>query len=167
MRAPSLALLLLFACSSAPTKPANPIPPAPPAPPTPEVTPPPAGPPEPVAAPILKKERLAADTPKTTVAGNTFIAPAGWSIWVQGPATILETPEGDSSLALVDVKAKDADEALDLAWKAYKPDHKWPIEVKLPSPDKDGWTHIMQYGYTVPPNEKRIVGAAVRFANDT
>ena len=39
-------------------------------------------------------ERIPADTPKTTVAGNTFVAPAGWSLLVRGPATILEAPEG-------------------------------------------------------------------------
>ena len=33
-------------------------------------------------------ERLAADTPKATVSGNTFIVPAGWSISLRGPATI-------------------------------------------------------------------------------
>jgi len=161
MRAPRVALLLLVACSSAPTKPTQPAPPAPPA----LDTPPPPAPAAPAPAPVAR-ERLTADTPKTTVAGNTFVAPAGWSLYVQGAATILEAPEGDTHVAIVDVKAKDADEALELGWKAYKPDHKWPIEVKLPSPDKDGWTKITQYGYTVSPNEKRLVGAGVRFAND-
>ncbi len=56
-------------------------------------------------------ERIAADTPKTTVAGNTFVAPAGWSLLVRGPATILEAPEGGSFIALVDVAAKDAKDA--------------------------------------------------------
>jgi CubicO group peptidase (beta-lactamase class C family) len=126
------------------------------------------GAPAPAPAPApAAKERLAADTPRTTVAGNTFIAPAGWSIYVQGTATILETPEGDSHIVLIDVKAKDADEAIELAWKAYKPDHKWPVEVRLPAPDRDGWTRITQYGYTTSPNEKRIVAAGALFANDT
>ena len=40
------------------------------------------------------KERLSADTPKTTALGNTFIAPAGWSVSARGPATIVEAPEG-------------------------------------------------------------------------
>ena len=35
-----------------------------------------------------------ADTPKTTVMGNTFIAPKDWTVTVKGPATILEAPEG-------------------------------------------------------------------------
>ena len=67
------------------------------------------------------KVRLAADTPKTTALGNTFIAPAGWSISTQGPATILEAPEGDSRIVLVDVRAKDADAAVAAGWAAYKP----------------------------------------------
>src|SRR5688572_31199592 len=68
-------------------------------------------------------ERIAADTPKTTVAGNTFTAPAGWSLAVRGPATILEAPEGGSFVVLVDVPAKDAanaEAALAAAWAAYK-----------------------------------------------
>jgi len=56
-------------------------------------------------------ERLSADSPKTTVLGNSFVAPKDWSIRVQGPATILAAPEGDSWVALVDVEAKDQDEA--------------------------------------------------------
>jgi hypothetical protein len=51
-------------------------------------------------------EQLTADTPKTTVMGNAFVAPKDWSVRVQGPATIVEAPEGDSSVALVDVAAK-------------------------------------------------------------
>ena len=74
-------------------------------------------------------ERLSADTPKTTVQGNSFVAPKDWSIRVQGPATILAAPEGDSWVALIDVQAKDQEEALALAWKAYKPDAKWPVKV--------------------------------------
>ena len=84
------------------------------------------------AAAALAQERIAADTPKTTVAGNTFVAPAGWSLVVRGPATILEAPEGGSFIALVDVPAKDAttaDAAVAAAWAAYKPDAKWPLKV--------------------------------------
>jgi CubicO group peptidase (beta-lactamase class C family) len=169
MRVPRVALLALFACSSAPKKsepPTQPVtqPAPPPAPDPAAVTGAPAAPAVPAAT---AKERLAADTPRTTVAGNTFIAPAGWSISVRGTATILEAPEGDSHVALVDVNAKDAEEAIELAWKAYKPDRKWPVEVKLPSPDRDGWSQIVQYGYQTSPNEKRNVGAAARFANGT
>ncbi|HET8644804.1 MAG TPA: serine hydrolase domain-containing protein [Vicinamibacteria bacterium] len=115
-------------------------------------------------------ERFTADTPRTTVAGNTFVAPAGWSLVVRGPATILEPPEGGSSIVLVDVPVKqaaDADAALAAAWAAYKPDAKWPLKVTTPIADKDGWTDRKSYSYQTSPNEKRGVGADVRKANDT
>jgi len=123
-------------------------------------------PPAAAAAP----ERLATDTPKTTVTGNTFVAPAGWSLEVRGPATILEAPEGGSFVVLVDVAAADAagdDAAVAAAWASYKPDGKWPLKVTAPIADKDGWTRRKGYTYQTSPNEKREVGADVRWANDS
>jgi CubicO group peptidase (beta-lactamase class C family) len=110
-------------------------------------------------------ERLAADTPKTTVLGNTFIAPAGWTVKVRGPATILAAPEGDSWIALVDVTANDAAGAVSAAWTAYKPDAKWPLKVTIGVPDQDGWSKGLAYEYQTSPNEKRRVTAQARFAN--
>jgi CubicO group peptidase (beta-lactamase class C family) len=112
-------------------------------------------------------ETLAADTPRTTVTGNRFIAPAGWSIEVRGPATILTAPEGGSHIALVDVAAKDADAAVAAAWAAYRPDAKWPLKVTNDFPDRDGWSGIRDYSYQTSPNEKRGVGANARRAGDT
>jgi CubicO group peptidase (beta-lactamase class C family) len=107
-------------------------------------------------------ERLSADTPKATVAGNTFIAPAEWTVSVKGPATILEPPEGGSAIALVDVTAADADAAVAAAWKAYKPDAKWPLKVANDQPDKNGWSKQRVYEYQTSPNEKRDVIAIAR-----
>ncbi len=109
-------------------------------------------------------ERVAADTPKTTVMGNTFIAPKDWTVTVKGAATILEAPEGGSWLALVDVTAKDDDEALAEAWKAYKPEAKWPVKVSNDLPDRDGWSKRRSYEYLTSPNEKRSVGALVEYS---
>jgi CubicO group peptidase (beta-lactamase class C family) len=111
------------------------------------------------------KERLSADTSKTTVLGNTFIAPAGWSVSVRGPATIVEAPEGDSRIVLVDVRAKDADAAVAAAWAAYQPP-KWPLKVATDVPDKDGWSKQRNYSYQTSPNERRDVGVGAQFAND-
>ena len=109
--------------------------------------------------------RLSADTPGKTTAGNTFIAPGGWSIAVRGPATILEPPEGGSAIALVDVRAPSADSAVAAAWQTYKPDAAWPLKVVNPKPDKDGWTGRANYSYQTSPNEKRDVGVDVQRAN--
>jgi len=110
---------------------------------------------------------LAADTPRTTVEGNKFTAPAGWRVAVRGPATILEPPEGNSRIALVDVHAKDADSAVAEAWAAYGVKPKWPLKVANDFPDKDGWSNIRDYTYQTSPNEKRDVGANARRRGET
>src|SRR5215831_19421141 len=110
-------------------------------------------------------ERMAADTPKTTVLGNTFIAPEGWTVSVKGAATILAAPEGDSWIALVDVDAADAEAAVKAAWAAYKSDAKWPLKVTTEAPDRDGWSKRKGFDYQTSPNEKRNVSAGARFAN--
>jgi len=109
-------------------------------------------------------EKLTADTSKTTVLGNTFVAPKDWTIRVKGNATILEAPEGDSWVALVDVQAKTAEEALAAAWKVYKPDAKWPVKVTNDLPDRDGWSHRRVYDYLISPNEKRGVTGLVLYS---
>src|SRR5688572_27278193 len=97
------ALLLLVACSS-PAKP--------------NTSPPPTEAPKAPLPDKLTSEVLAADTPKTTVAGNAFIAPVGWTFAVRGKATIVTAPEGGSWLAIVDLEADSADRAVELAWAA-------------------------------------------------
>jgi CubicO group peptidase (beta-lactamase class C family) len=109
-------------------------------------------------------ERLTADAPRTTVQGNAFIAPKDWSIRVQGPATILEAPEGDTWIALVDARGASQDEALAAAWKAYKPDAKWPVKVTHDLPDRDGWSRRRVYEYLTSPNERRGVAALTYYA---
>jgi CubicO group peptidase (beta-lactamase class C family) len=117
--------------------------------------------------PPPSSEVLAADTPRTTLEGNKFIAPAGWRIELRGPATILEAPEGNSRIVLVDVRAPDADRAVAAAWAAYRPDAKWPLKVANDFPDKDGWSNIRDYSYQTSPNEKRDVSANARRRGDT
>jgi CubicO group peptidase (beta-lactamase class C family) len=109
-------------------------------------------------------ERVSRDTPKTTTAGNTFTAPAGWSVSAQGAATVLEPPETGSAIALVDVRAPSADSAVAAAWRAYKPDARWPLKVVNQKPDKDGWSDRASYTYQTSPNEKRDVGVDVQRA---
>jgi CubicO group peptidase (beta-lactamase class C family) len=108
--------------------------------------------------------RHGGDTPRTTVLGNTFVAPAGWDVAVRGPATVLAPPEGGSAVALVDVRAPTADSAVAAAWQAYKPDAGWPLKVVNRKPDRDGWTDRAEYVYQTSPNERRDVGADVQRA---
>ncbi len=110
--------------------------------------------------------RLAADAPATTVEGNSFVAPVGWSLVVRGSATIVEAPEGDSRIALVDVRARDADAAVQAAWAAYGTAPRWPLKVVNRSADRDGWTDMQTYVYQTSPNERRDVAVDLRRANE-
>ncbi|HEY5781642.1 MAG TPA: hypothetical protein VIT66_07230 [Lysobacter sp.] len=77
-------------------------------------------------------QALTVDTRLTTADGNSFIAPAGWSIRTAGAAVILTAPEGGSHIAIVDVVAKDADAAVAAGWAAYDAQAKWRV-VRKPS----------------------------------
>jgi hypothetical protein len=104
--------------------------------------------------------------PKTTVAGNTFIAPAEWTLRVRGAGTILEAPERESFIALYDfAEAKDADDAVAQAWAAYRGKAPFALINSVAAADTDGWSKIRGYIYDVPPNLVRVVRASTRFAN--
>lgn len=136
-----LGALLLGACDRA-------------APPVVDATPPDASKVSPVE---VAAETLAADTPRTTVDGNPFIAPAGWSIETRAPAVILTVPEGGSRIALVDVVAADADAAVAAAWLAYDPAAEWPLKLASDLPAQDGWEKSRRYVYETSANDQRAV----------
>jgi CubicO group peptidase (beta-lactamase class C family) len=109
---------------------------------------------------------MSGDTAAADSDGNPFIAPDGWMLATTGAMTVLTSPEGDSHVALVDVSAASNDAARDAAWKLYKPDARWPLLASNDVPDRNGWTRGKVYQYQTSPNEKRIVQAITRFAND-
>jgi CubicO group peptidase (beta-lactamase class C family) len=119
----------------------------------------------PTAAQSDQPERVVADSARSSAAGNTFIAPAGWTILQKGRATILEAPEAESFIAIIDTDAKDAETALAAAWAVYKADANRPLKAKTPIGDRDGWTNRSNHIYQTSPNERRDVSADVRQAN--
>jgi CubicO group peptidase (beta-lactamase class C family) len=112
--------------------------------------------PPPGAAPAAATP-LTADTPSTTVEGNTFVAPKDWTLTTQGQATILTAPEGNSRIALIDVSAADADAAVAAAWQSYDKDAKWPLKLASDRPGRDGWDAIRNYNYETSANDQRGV----------
>jgi hypothetical protein len=85
-------------------------------------------------------EHVASDTSWKTFAGNSFVVPAGWSVKTQGREIRLEPPEGHSSVAIFDLEASTADEAVAMAWKAYQPGEHRTLFSTQNVPDYDGWT---------------------------
>jgi CubicO group peptidase (beta-lactamase class C family) len=92
--------------------------------------------------------------------------PAGWGVSTRGNAVILEPPEAGSLIAIFDVDASTADDAVQAAWRSYKPEVQWPLKSVTPVADKEGWTDRKTYTYQTSPNERRDVEVDVRRANN-
>jgi CubicO group peptidase (beta-lactamase class C family) len=72
---------------------------------------------------------------------------------------VLEPPESDSHVAIVDAKAANADEAVAAAWTAYMPGFKRPLKIALPLAAREGWQERRVFQYETSPNERAVVVA--------
>jgi CubicO group peptidase (beta-lactamase class C family) len=154
-----LASVVLLACKSAPEPAGSTTTPATTAPTSTAIAAPAAAQPKP--------ERIAADSPHTTAAGHTFTAPAGWTLFSDGAARVLEGPEKDLKLALVDVpRATDAADAVKRAWPALDPKFARPLHIAQDQPARFGWQANRVFVYETSPNEKRVIIAAARRKGD-
>lgn len=111
-------------------------------------------------------ERVAADTQRATPGGATFTVPGGWSINAGATSVVLEPPETDSHLAIVDTHATDAAAAVAAAWAVYRPEMKRPLKLSTPSPARDGWDERRSFDYETSPNERAVVAAIALRAGD-
>jgi CubicO group peptidase (beta-lactamase class C family) len=115
-------------------------------------------------APAFAGEPLPSDTPFTTTGGATFTAPTGWRVTSTANRNVLDPPEADSHLVLVDVQAADADAAVAAAWAAWRPEAKRPLRIATAQAPYSGWEDRKVYNYETSPNEKAVVYALTRRA---
>jgi CubicO group peptidase (beta-lactamase class C family) len=104
-------------------------------------------------------EVVTADKHTATPGGAAFTVPAGWSITTAPSLALLEPPEADSRIAIVDTQAADARSAVEAAWKIYRPDAKRPLKVTTPQPGRDGWEERHVFVYETSPNERAVAQA--------
>src|SRR5207302_2083408 len=104
-------------------------------------------------------EWVAADTPRVTPGGATFTVPSGWSIVTGKNLVILEPPETDTHIAIVDSQAADARAAVTVGWAAYKPETKRPLKLVKPRPAREGRDDRQVFDYETSPNERAVVQA--------
>ena len=102
---------------------------------------------------------LAADTALTTASGATFTAPQGWSVTSSPNRIVLEPPEADSRVALIDARAPNVAAAVAAGWASYRPDANRPLRVALPQAPQNGWEERHVYNYETSPNERAVVYA--------
>ncbi len=111
------------------------------------------------AGPASAQQVLAADTPLVTSGGATFTAPSGWRVTAEAGKTMLEPPEGDSHVALVEVAAANADAAVAAAWAKVHPGPIRSLLITTPQSPYNGWVERQRFGYETSPNEKAVVYA--------
>src|SRR5262245_63767258 len=125
-----------------------------------------AAPAVPQTAVPASSETVAQDASRATPAGATFKVPAGWRVTTRSAMVILDPPEPDSHVVIVDVKAADAAAAVASAWSAYKPDFNRPLKIALPQAAREGWEERRVFQYETSPNERAVVVALASRAGE-
>ncbi len=95
----------------------------------------------------------------STPGGATFKAPAGWSIRKGPNLVVLEAPEPDTHVAIVDTKEKDAAAAVSAAWQSYRSGFHRPLKITNNFPGREGWEERKSFEYETSPNERAVVRA--------
>jgi hypothetical protein len=94
------------------------------------------------------------------------LAKCGGHITIEDNAAVYRLLRCDHLwLVLFDIRAVDAEAAIDAAWDAYK-EHDWPLKTVDDVADADGWTSQKRFAYQTSPNERRFVSAGTMFANE-
>ena len=119
---------------------------------------------------------LAADTPArqltedgelATASGTTFQAAKGWFVSTSGGRVLLQDPDRELDLTLLEVQAADGASAIASAWKLVKPDFARTIRHSMSPPAREGWDEVVQQVYEVPTEEKRTVIGVARRKGET
>jgi CubicO group peptidase (beta-lactamase class C family) len=101
--------------------------------------------------------------PSKTPSGVTFATPEGWAQHVNGQVVILDPPEGDLHLVIVDVgQAADAKTAAAAAWELYRPKASHPFRLLTAAPPREGWDEQAVINYETSPNEHLAVASIAR-----
>lgn len=115
-----------------------------------------------VLVPGAAPRQLEADTKLATPSGATFEAAAGWFVSTPGDATVLEDPDRELTLTLLEVKAADGPAAIAAAWEQAQPGFSRDVRQAFNPPAREGWDEIVQIIYVTATDEHRTVIAAAR-----
>jgi CubicO group peptidase (beta-lactamase class C family) len=106
--------------------------------------------------------RLQAETRLQTGAGATFTAPAGWHLTRHPGHLLLEGPDREVELALVELEGASAEAAIGAAWKRVRPGFKLQVKHRSTPPARRGWEAVAQLVYETPSVPPRLTLAVAR-----
>lgn len=112
-----------------------------------------------VAAQTKPETSGASDVTQIEAAGGaaTIGVPAGWAQSNAGTATVLTAPEGNLTIAILQISgAANGDDAVSRAWAQFMPAFARPVRLAEDQPGRDGWDSVRNISYDIPPAEKQI-----------
>jgi len=103
--------------------------------------------------------KLVANRPLLSAAGTQVTAPRDWNVRRDPQALLLEGPEGDIRLALLDVQGADAAAAIRAAWAIYRPQEKHALRLMSTRSARNGWDEHQVADYDTAPAERLVIEA--------
>ncbi len=105
-------------------------------------------------------EKVTSESKRTTPGGIiSFKAAAGWSLRTTANGVVLEPPEPDTHIAIIETKEADAAAAVAKAWREYRAGFMRPLKLTVDRPGRDGWDAAKVFDYETSPNERAVVQA--------
>jgi len=90
------------------------------------------------------------------------VLPARWSLQRNNDFLLIEDPDKELKLWMVDVEGKDDLDAITLAWNTVAPHFARKIDDSASPPETGGWDSITKISYQVAPEESRVIVALSR-----
>ena len=116
-----------------------------------------------LAALIAASAPLTSAWAQTPPPGPDVTVPADWSRKVEGAVQVLQPPETDMHVAIVQVgAAADAKAAAAAAWRLYRGGESHPFRLLQPTPARNGWDEQAVIAYETSPSEHLAVQAVAR-----
>ncbi|WP_295999877.1 serine hydrolase [Rugamonas sp.] len=106
--------------------------------------------------------KLDADHPLLTAGGTALTAPRDWSVRRAAGMLLLDAPETDSHVVIVDLAAGGADNAaaaIAQAWAIYRPADHHIYHLLTERAAHEGWDERRVADYDIPPNERAVIEA--------
>jgi len=121
----------------------------------------------PAAPATAVARKLEQDETIKTSSGATLMVPKGWYVTSGRELLLLEEPDREVKIALVELKASDRDSAVAGAWSRFQPDFNLPVVRAVDLPPREGWDAVAQVAYVTKTEEARTVIALARRKGET
>lgn len=112
-------------------------------------------------------QKLEQDMQITTATGCTFTAERGWFVMQSDTMIVLQEPDRELTITLVENTEKTVVQAVLAAWKQVKPDFLLNVQHIMQEAPQDGWDEIVQYIYETKRQENHCVFVTARRVDKT